>query len=136
MSPELGQHVHHVDCLKVQPAERRRLRPYLSVPLSNHHTVCLLGDVAFVHQAQKPADLHEHIGIFRRGKRSMREQTWVIAMAPGCHHPSVPERGANLPTTCYWALQRHVDTSHAYARCAQVCTVIPELADHTQEIEL
>lgn len=77
--------------------------------------------MAFVHQAQRPADLHEQIGIFRRGKRGMREQTWSITLAPGYHHPSAPERGANLPTTCCWALRRHVDASHAYARCAQVC---------------
>lgn len=75
MTPELGQHAHHVDCWKVQPAERCRLRPYLTVPLLNHHVVYLLEDMAFVHQAQGPADLHGHIAIFRRGKRGMREQT-------------------------------------------------------------
>lgn len=52
-----------------------QLRPYLSVPLSNHHVFYFLGDTAFLRQAESPADLHEHIGIFRRGERGMREQT-------------------------------------------------------------
>ena len=53
-----------------------QLRPYLSVPLSNHHVFYFLGGTAFVRQAESPADLHEHIGILRRGERGMREQTW------------------------------------------------------------
>lgn len=40
-----------------------QLRPYLSVPLSNHHVFYFLGGTAFVRQAESPADLHEHIGI-------------------------------------------------------------------------
>ena len=98
-----------------------QLRPYLSVPLSNHHVFYFLGGTAFVRQAESPADLHEHIGIFRRGERGMREQTWFVTPPTGCHHPPVPERGASLPTKCYWTLQRHADTSHEYARVPQVC---------------
>ena len=91
--------------------------------------------MAFVHRAQRPVDLHAHVGILRRGERGMRKQPWFITALRGCHNPSAPEHGARDPTICYWTLQRHTAILAMHMRISRRF-VIPELADHTQEIEL
>jgi len=117
--------------------KRMQLCPSLSVPLSNHHVVYLLGSMAFVRQAQRPRRQSTCISISGFSD---------VASAVCANKPGSSRRQQGAITL---RLRSAVRTCRQYAiglfggmsilamhmRVARRF-VIPELADHKQAIEL